>query len=867
MAYCEAFMASRQSALPPPSHQQRLVALCQATRGGRNWNRAALTAFVLAGVLLGGALTRAQTSPPSVPAPPATSGPADRAGNPATRPASATVVTPLALNESLEGLPIARVEVTGNTRTDAKVILDQVRSQAGQNYRHAAVDQDVRTIAALERFITVRAEIVPTTESRVVVRFVVQERAVVTGVEIVGNHKKNDEKIREVTSVHPGMGVDPFVIATDIKAIEELYRKDGYNFAKVEVDKKALEDQGIVRYRIQEGPRCRIAQVKFDGNEHMKSYYLKWKIETKSYIWIFRKGVLDEDKLEADLAIIREVYTAKGYLDCRVSRSVEYSPDKTKITVRFAINEGPRYKVGKILVTGNTVFNDADLRSDILLNHDDWAERTKVEASQKHVEDRYGHEGYINRVVDLKSTYTDQPGVVDLQFTVAEGKPYSVRRVIVRGNPNIQDRVIRRQIRVYPDQTYDTVLIRKSTERLKATRLFSDVKISPIGDEPDTRDVLAETQEGQTGKFLIGAGISTNSGVIGQLSLEQNNFDITNTPASAGEFIRGQSFKGAGQYFRILLEPGTQLQRYRVTFEEPYLFDSPYSFSNDIYYFTRGRESYDEQRIGDIVTLGRRFGDIYSTFLAFRGENVDIKNVTNDGPTDVVNITPVYDANGNLLYEQGSSAQEILDNAGNHLITSIKPGLVRDTTDSRIFPTTGNRASVSWEQYGAMGGDVTMSKVTTRFDWYYPLYTDIFNRKTVLAQRNEVGFVPLGDSVFYERFYGGGIGSLRGFKYRGVSPRSGPLNDPVGGDFSWLSTVEINYPIFEEIIRGVVFTDVGTVERDIQINEIRSDIGVGLRLTIPFFGQLPLAVDFAVPISKVQGDQKQFISFSLGIPF
>ena len=104
-------------------------------------------------------------------------------------------------------------------------------------------------------------------------------------------------------------------------------------------------------------------------------------------------------------------------------------------------------------------------------------------------------------------------------------------------------------------------------------------------------------------------------------------------------------------------------------------------------------------------------------------------------------------------------------------------------------------------------------------------------------------------------------------QFRGISPRSGPLQDPVGGDFSWLSTVEVNYPIFEEIVRGVVFTDVGTVERDIQINQVRSAIGTGLSLTIPFFGQLPLAVDFAVPVTKAPGDRKQLISFSLGIPF
>jgi len=170
-----------------------------------------------------------------------------------------------------------------------------------------------------------------------------------------------------------------------------------------------------------------------------------------------------------------------------------------------------------------------------------------------------------------------------------------------------------------------------------------------------------------------------------------------------------------------------------------------------------------------------------------------------------------------------------------------------------------------------MGGEVTMSKLTASFNWYYTVYSDLFDRKTVLSLRNEADFIPIGTSPFYERFYGGGIGSLRGFKFRGVSPRSGPpanpLQDPVGGNFSWVSTAEINYPIYEEIIRGVVFVDVGDVEPDITIGTIRSDAGAGIRLTIPFLGKIPLALDFAVPVSKATGDKTQYISFSLGIPF
>ncbi len=767
----------------------------------------------------------------------------------------------------LEGRIIKKVEVVGNARTPVKAITDQVRAQPGQAYARSLVDVDVKTIASTDLFITVRADVIPTEDGQVIVRYVVEERPIVQSVEIVGNRKFKDEQIREALVVRPGQGVDPFGLQTDTKTIIDMYRKQGFAQTSVDVDKELLK-QGVVHYKIIEGPRSFIDKIKFNGNANIKSDRLKWKISTKTHFWFFRKGVLDDDMLQADLVTIRDQYLKRGFLDARVAYSLEYSEDKRNLVVRFIINEGPRYKVGKMLVRGNEVFKTEELLQDNKLNPGDFAERDRINALQKKVEDRYGHEGYIYSNIEITPSYTDVPGVVDLNINITEGKPYLVGRVIVRGNPNIQDRVIRRQVRIYPDQTYDSVLVKKSVDRLKAVHIFQDVKITPIGDSPDTRDALVEAAEGQTGKFLIGAGVSTNSGLVGQISLEQSNFDISNPPRSMGEFLRGQAWKGSGQFFRILLEPGTEFQRYRVTFEEPYLFDTPYSFSNDAFFFTRSRESWNERRIGDIVTFGRRFGDIWAASLAFRAEQVTIsspQDIYDNRITDV-NV-PLFDGFGNIVDYANDSAQQVLDQEGSHLITSVKPGITRDTTDSRVFPTTGTRSGLSWEQYGGIGGTLTMSKFVAKFDWFYPIYSDLFDRKTIFSLRNEVGVIAFGDSVFYERFYGGGIGSLRGFKFRGVSPRSGPLNDPIGGDLSWITTGEVNYPIWEEILRGVVFVDVGDVESDVTIRDIRADFGTGLRVTIPFFGQLPLAIDFAVPVMKKTGDKTQIISFSLGLPF
>ncbi len=254
---------------------------------------------------------------------------------------------------SLEGLPILRVEVVGNTRTDTRLITDQVRAQSGQAYSHALVDVDVRAVAALDRFITVRAEVEPSEDTAshllkgVIVRFVVEERPVVAAVELVGNRKFTDTQIRDALILRAGSSIDPFSIQTDIKTILDMYRKQGYAQAGVTSDETALKN-GVVRYTITEGPQSKINAVKFDGNVHVKGSLLRWKIASKPTFWIFRKGLLDEDKVQQDLVTIRDTYLKRGYIDARVSSSLDYTEDKAKLTLRFAIVEGPQYKIGKI---------------------------------------------------------------------------------------------------------------------------------------------------------------------------------------------------------------------------------------------------------------------------------------------------------------------------------------------------------------------------------------------------------------------------------------------------------------------------------------------------------------------------------------
>jgi outer membrane protein insertion porin family len=448
---------------------------------------------------------------------------------------------------------------------------------------------------------------------------------------------------------------------------------------------------------------------------------------------------------------------------------------------------------------------------------------------------------YLN--IETKQIFNKEAGTVDLIHDIHEGKQFRVGRFLIRGNTKIQDKVILREMRVSPGQPYNSYELQEAIDRLRGTNLITGAQITPIGEAPDVRDVLVEIKESQTRFLTVGAGFTSNAGVLGNISVEERNFDISNWPTSAREAFSARAFSGAGQYFRIQLEPGTIQSRASVQFQEPYLFDLPYALGLNFYYSTRVREHYDEVRAGATASLGRRFGDDreWVARVNVRGEDVNITHIDN----------------------KQLRAPEILAGQGHHTLTSAGFDIRRDTTDNPLLPSRGSSIGFGYERAGVFGGPYSFDKFSADATNYFTLSEDLLDRKTILTTRVRAGWVN-GETPFFERFYGGGSGSIRGFRYRGVSPRSGPDDDPIGGAFSLTGGAEIGFPLAGETLRGVFFADVGTVERDLRIGTIRSSVGFGVRLTLPIFGQIPLALDFGFPITKDRRDDTQIISFSLG---
>jgi outer membrane protein assembly complex protein YaeT len=460
------------------------------------------------------------------------------------------------------------------------------------------------------------------------------------------------------------------------------------------------------------------------------------------------------------------------------------------------------------------------------------------------IRDTYGEVGYIETVIQPSVDFAEEPGTVELTFKVEEGRPVRIGQVRIEGNRLTQDKVIRRELRFYPEEPVNTKLVEMGRKRLEGLGIFKpeSVHITTLATaDPDVRDVLVRVEETETTNLILGAGISSNSGVLGNVSIVNRNFDLSDVPKSSDQFWRGESYRGAGQYLGLILEPGTELQRYRLDFREPRLWDSTVGFSSSTFFFTRDRDTYDEQRVGENFGFSKELWETVSAFVNFRVEGIDIKNV------------------------RASAPQDLKDVAGTSLLTSIELGLVKDTTDSYLFPTEGYRASGSVEQACAMGGDYTFTKVNVDARKYWTVTRDVLDRKSTLAVRGHAGFIPGEDAPIFERFYAGGTGSIRGFKFRGVGPREGKTE--LGGSFMALASAEYQFPIFEKVFSGVLFLDTGTVEKKITVTTWRASVGFGIRFSIPFFGPVPFSFDFGFPISKGDGDKTEIFSFSIGTAF
>ena len=729
---------------------------------------------------------------------------------------------------------VIEIQIKGAKQVPLGAIRAHIQTRVGTQYKEDTVRKDKQRLLKTGQFASVKATST-TTNKGIIVTYAVTEKPLVSELGFVGNKSISSAELHKELTFRRHDALDDIKIHEGLKAIEAKYKTEGFARARVNV---ARDAQAVV-YKIVEGPRVTIRKVRFKGNTHFWNMKLGFKTEVKRKMWPFVAGYYDQEKIDRDIITLRNLYVAEGFLDAEVLRELEYSDDKSRITLTYVIRQNQRYRVNKISFEGAKVFDDKELSKDLKLRGGAFYTAENQEFDTRRLKEKYGRVGYIGAAVAQAKRFKVKPGLVDVIYKISESDQYRVGEVIIRGNEVTQARVIRRQMKVFPEQLYNTVAIEQSKHRLKELGLFESVEITPVGREPGLRNALVQVSEGRTAEFLIGAGVSSDHGLLGNFSFRQRNFDIFNPPSSWREFMTAQGWKGAGQTFSVVAQPGVELMRYHVEWFDPMLFDLPYSAGVKAFAFTRNRDDYDESRLGAVISVGHRFKNRWYGELATRIEGIRIDDI------------------------DATAAPELHEVDGAHMLVGLKGSLVRDRTDSRWLPSDGDRLRFSAEQ---VAGDFDFTVFRAAYSRYFTLLTDSQDRKHILAARAKVGAIA-GDAPIFERFYGGGMGSIRGFDYRGISPRSGVKDDPVGGDFMAFLGAEYSFPVIGRDVRGVVFLDTGTVEENMNLTTYRASVGVGVRWIVPMFGPMPMSFDFAIPLSKDTQDDTQIFSFSLGWMF
>jgi len=767
-------------------------------------------------------------------------------------------------NESLRDRPIGSIRLEGLDRIERQEILNNIRIAAGQPYEPGTIRDDVATLYRLGHFESVEAtaEILPDGAVEVVYRLT--EQALILDLQVVGNKLISDQELRGAIPLYAGGPRDDFLLEQSVFRIKDLYKRKGHYLVEVTVDESRLRDTGILILRIIEGPRVKVKEIEFVGNEAFSAKRLSAQIRTSESFGIFSKGLLDPELLIDDAASLDRFYRDQGYVDVRTDWRIQLSPDNREAKVVFVVSEGRRYRLRDILIRGSgrdgpaslEVFTAEQIEALVDLQPGEVFRAIQVRRTVEAVRNAYLAMGYVDANVSDAYARTGEAPEVDLLLTIFEGEPAVTGLVLVQGNLLTKDKVVRRLVRIRPGRPLDGRELELAEERIRRTNLFNDVRATIQEPRPgggNVRDLLIEVKEKDTGSVNFGVGLGSDSGIFGEISVNQRNFDIADPPLTVEELLQGRAFRGAGQTFSLAITPGTEVSNYSISFGEPHLFETDVSANVNVLYRNRIYTDYDENRYGFSLGLGRRLGDRWNLGLLFGWQRVSL---TNFDPN-----TPI----------------EVFEDRGPTNLPSVAVNLVRTTVDDFFRPGRGTRIDLGVQQFlsgGGADGGAMFTDVTAGVTSFFTIDEDYLGRRSVLRVSSDIGYIFGGDAPVYERYYLGGR-SFRGFEFRTISPKARgtiaspdtPVNEPVGGDFLFFLGLQYEVPLYDEFLAGVVFLDSGTVDDTVSFDAYRVSVGVGIRLFLDALGPAPLAFDLGFPILKQDEDQTQLISFSAELPF
>jgi outer membrane protein insertion porin family len=759
------------------------------------------------------------------------------------------------------GPKIDRVDVkfVGPASVSEQFIRSNIKTKAGSAYQMGLTQDDVHLLYGTGQFYNIRVSVDQADDGGVVLTYLIQARPRISDIKIEGNKKLSESKLKKKVTSKLGDPLDEQKIFSDVQEMKKTYEKYGLADTQVKYVLNIDENtgHGAVTYHVDEATKVKISSVDFPGSAAFTEKKLRKEVKTKKrwwMSWITGSGYFRQDEFDGDRDRLSEFYHDHGYLDFALKDTKLEHPEADKLAVKFLLTEGKQYHVGDVKYTGTKIFSDAEIVSGLKATHD--FQHAKG-ALGRHglpmdsgavftpngltkdtdlVQDFYGSKGYVDisegQALRVKRVPNLESGTMDIEYDMEPTVKSSVQRIDIRGNLKTKDKVIRRELAISPGDTLDMVRVKMSKQRLDQMQYFTKVETRPEPTDPPIegkKNLIINVEEQNTGNFSIGAGISSVDSLVGFAEVSQGNFDLFHPPY----------FTGGGQKIRLRVSVGTQRQDYELTFSEPWFLNRKLRLDVDLYRHQLNFESpgnlYDETRTGAKFGLTRALGSDFLIGSAYYNiEDVGIS----------------LNKNTNSFTPPGGIPPSIVKESGDHLFHRFGGSLAYDTRNSVQLPNHGQRSELTGE-FDA--GDQTYYKLELHSAWYFPG----FMKGHVIEAVGRGGVADSlsgGDVPFYDRYYLGGLYSLRGYKFRNVSPREGAFNEPVGGDSYWFGSLEYSVPIVEKeggvSLRAALFYDIGAVDSGAYTfgQSYLDNWGFGLRMNIPHLG--PLRLDYGIPITS-----------------
>lgn len=737
-------------------------------------------------------------------------------------------------NEPISDIAITEVAVSGLERIEPATVESYLDVKVGEKLTPAKRNQSLKALYASGLFSDVAID-----QKGSILTVEVTENPQINQLAFEGNKRIEDEDLQKEITLKPRSIYTRAKALADTDRILGLYRRSGRYAARVEP--KIIErDQNRVdlAFEINEGPVTEIRAIRFVGNEHFSDKELRGTMaskETRWYRFISNSDQYDPDRFNYDQELLRQFYLRHGYVDFRiVSALAELSPDQENFYLTFTLDEGERYKIGKVSVENNLKkFDASKLEKDVSVEGGDWYNADKINEIVDAMTTTLGNDQYAFAQVKPDVKRNPDTKTVDITFKINESPRVYIERIDIHGNSRTLDKVIRREIDLAEGDPFNKSKLAKSERQIQNLNYFKKVDMQvKEGSSSDQLIVDTTVEEQSTGDIRVGAGFSTIDGPLVDFQIRERNL------------------LGKGQDLRFGTTLAGRRTQFDIGFTEPYFLDRKLVAGIDAFHVTRDLQdssSYDQKRTGGAFRLGYDLSEKWHQSLKLGAESNEISNVDSD------------------------ASRFIRDQEGSRSTISINHRLTYDTRDSTVKPTDGFLGWVETEMAG-LAGDAKYISNRVGGTYYIPV-----TENWTLSQMGEVGniFGYGGEDVeINERFF---IGSqtMHGFAYGGLGPRDISTDDALGGNNFYRGSTELDFPISVDKdlpLTGHAFVDYGSVwgidepsSPDLVDDaSLRVAAGLGVSWDSPFG---PLRLDVSQPVVKQDYDEKETIRFSFGTNF